>query len=75
MVVSAASVTTNGASWKRATNVPLTMPKAIPETMPTSMASGTGSPDDSPAATMPEKATTEPTERSIPPVRMTVSMP
>ncbi len=74
-VVSAASVTTNGASPNLATSVPLTSPKPTPDATPTSMASGMGIPATRPAVTMPEKATTDPTDRSMPPVRMTTSMP
>ena len=68
------SVTTNDGKPRRATMAPLTMPSASPTPNPAS--SATPKPSPLPpvtklAATMPDTASSEPTDRSMPLVRMT----
>ena len=70
-----ASVTMNGCSLNRAMKKPFADPAAIPTTSATRMARGMGICFWSPVAMIPQSATIDPTERSTPPVRMTMSMP
>jgi len=72
-----ARVTTNGASLNRATMNPLISPQNAPLEMPIKNDNQTGSPQCTVAvaARIAEKPTTDPTERSIPPVKITKSIP
>ena len=76
----------NGATPKRVTIVPLIAPTPAPtaSTMITTAHTGgnsvtsrkpTVSPSSRTPATIPASPTIEPTERSMPPVRITISMP
>jgi len=70
----------NGATLKRATSKPAMPPDVAPNASAATIASGKPIPRGSPAlsvavATMPESATTDPTDRSIPAVKMTNVMP
>ena len=56
--------------------MPLTKPTASPTSSPVATATGSGPPRASTSAqSTPASATTEPTERSMPPVRMAKLMP
>ena len=69
-------VAMNGGSRSLAVNSPLTHPSAAPAARAQPHASGAGNPDfAAEAATSEESASTLPTDRSIPPVRMTTVMP
>jgi hypothetical protein len=79
-MLSIPSVTTNGGTRKKATMDPFTSPSARPASRPIGTATYNGycSPMlvlANTAAAMPPKAKTEPTDKSIPPVRMTNVMP
>ena len=81
------SVATKGGTLNLVTNIPLkppstapvsNAPRQHPQNVNPMYVSITGSPkpvSDIPAAIAPERASTEPTERSIPPVSMTSVMP
>ena len=75
------SVTMKGASRALPTSVPLTSPTSVPvaraATIPAGMASSADSPESTTTvpSTTPEMAMMAPTERSMPPVRMTMSWP
>src|SRR5882757_1334530 len=69
-------VTMNGGSFARATIRPLNTPSTVPTSSPTRIAAGTGQPCTSNSAvTQPVRASTEPTDRSMPAVRITSSSP
>src|SRR2546430_677473 len=70
------SVTMNGGRLAYATRAPLTSPAATATASPARIASGIGTPwKSSSAATQPDSPSTDPTDRSIPAVRMTSSWP
>jgi len=70
------NVAMKGGSLNRVTSWPLMMPRTAPTAIPMSMASGMGKPPTSNWAVMaPDRARIEPTDRSIPPVRITKSWP
>src|ERR1700676_768050 len=70
------SVAMNGGNPMRVTNKPLNAPQIAPMITPPSMPIGTGTPAfTSNAATTPESASTDPTDRSIPPVMITQVAP
>ena len=70
-----ARVTMKGCSLKRAMKKPLAEPTKRPTARATAMARGVGMAFWSPVAMIPQRATVHPTERSTPPVRMTMSIP
>src|SRR3990172_9098960 len=75
-IVRVASVAMNGATLPYATAMPLTAPNPVPTASPASNATASGAPPfNTPASTAPAMARTEPTDRSIPPVRITNVMP
>jgi len=86
-MLSIPSVATNGGSLKRVMTNPLNQPSTVPTIRPAAIAPetvtskdtsvrGTATPFFSnPAATAPDRASTDPTERSIPPERMISVMP
>ena len=66
------SVAMNGGKPMRVTNTPFNAPQIAPTTIPPSMPSGTGTPAlTSIAAATPESASTDPTDKSMPPVMIT----
>jgi hypothetical protein len=66
------SVAMNGGKPMRVTNKPLNAPQIAPTTTPPSMPIGTGTPAfTSIAAATPDSASTDPTDKSIPPVMIT----
>ena len=70
------SVATNGVIFILVMTSPLTSPQAAPTSTPTSIAGTTGIPDfTSIPVTVPERARTEPTLRSMPPVMITSVIP
>lgn len=72
------SVATNGGTRSRATSAPLTMPRPSPAPTPSAIATS-GLPGFAPvtsdAPRMPHTASSEPTDRSMPPVRITKVWP
>jgi hypothetical protein len=71
-----ARVTMIGGIFSKATKIPLPTPKPTPTNRPMRMASGAGTPATiSPVVRVPDNAITGPTERSMPPVRITQVMP
>src|SRR5713226_5143410 len=65
-----------GCTLPRVMTMPLSSPRRAPTASPATMPTSTGRPVEStPAITAPEKASTELTLRSIPPVRMTKVIP
>ena len=65
-----------GGMCRYATNSPLPMPKATPTSSPTPIAKPGGNPATiSPAVKVPDNAITGPTDKSMPPVRITQVMP
>ena len=70
-----ARVTMNGCRSNRATSQPLSQPTATPMASATRIASEKCICACSPVASRPASASTEPTERSMPPVRITISIP
>ena len=70
-----ASVTMKGCSRKREMMMPLMRPASVPAATATASAAGMPSLSATPANNTPPSATTEPTLRSMPPVRITISMP
>ncbi len=71
-----ARVTMKDCSLKRAMKKPFTAPASTPTAMQIRIARDRGSPPlDMPETMTAASATTEPTERSIPPVRITTSIP
>ena len=65
-----------GGSRRRAMKNPLTRPHAAPVSSPNSIASGTGTAAlTASAATTPDNARIEPTDRSMPPVMITQVAP
>ena len=72
-----ASVAMNGGSFATVTRNPLTMPHSAPVAMPrkTDGTSGTPALCESQPSIIIEKASTEPTERSMPPMRITSVIP
>ena len=71
-----ARVTMKGCSLKRAMKSPFTAPATAPTTKQIKMARSRGIPPfDKPETMIAARATTDPTERSMPPVRTTTSMP
>jgi len=68
------SVAMKGGNFNRVISRPLMMPRTVPTAMPISMANGIGKPlTSSWAVIAPDRARMEPTDRSIPPVRITKS--
>src|SRR5882672_6508661 len=75
-MVSPPRVAMNGARRAYPTNTPLNKPSKAPTTSAAIIASAGGhSATENPAASAPLKASTDPTERSIPPARITVVIP
>src|SRR5438093_1325328 len=75
-MVSMPSVAMKGWTLPRVTTRPSSSPNAAPTANPAPMPTSSGRPAESrPAMTAPETASTEPTLRSMPPVRMTKVMP
>src|SRR3989441_597199 len=75
-MVSIPSVAMKGCTLPRVMTRPLTSPSSAPTASPPPMPTSTGRPAASnPAITAPENASTEPTLRSMPPVRITNVMP
>src|SRR3989442_3714268 len=75
-MVSIPSVAMKGCTLPRVITRPLTSPSSAPTARPPPMPTSTGRPAaSSPAITAPESASTEPTLRSMPPVRITNVMP
>src|SRR5213593_1764461 len=75
-MVSMPSVAMKGWTLPRVTIRPSRSPNAAPTASPAPMPTSSGRPAESrPAMTAPETASTEPTLRSMPPVRMTKVMP
>src|SRR5467141_4170547 len=75
-MVSPPRVAMNGARRAYPTNIPLNIPSNAPTARAAIIASAGGhSATENPAASAPLKASTDPTERSIPPARITVVIP
>ncbi len=72
-----ASVTMNAGTMIRETQKPCHVPTRMPTTRPTTMPSGQAIPQSAIvlATTMPVNAATEPTDRSMCPAMITITMP
>ena len=72
-----ASVTMKAGTITRDTQNPCHMPTRMPATMPTTMPNGHANPQSAiaVATTMPTNAATEPTERSMWPAMITITIP